>query len=99
MSIREWPFDDPPNLATYTTKAIMKGDDWIAWVFHDEDDGTWQFLGPDGAPDDLDEAMLVGLHHLLEKDPTVSEVADLPLGWQAWRDGRDEPWQRSPRVN
>ena len=88
-----WPFSDPRNLATITTRAILYDNDWIALVFHDADDGGWQFLGPEGAPH-IDEAMVVGLDHLLEKDRSIAELADLPLGWKAWRESPDAPWQR-----
>lgn len=91
----DWPFDDPPNLATITTRSIMDGTEWIAMVSHDEDDGSWQFL-PAGGFDEND-AMVVGLHHFVEKDPSVAELADLPLGWRAWRQTPDAPWQRRPR--
>ncbi len=94
----DWPFDDPPNMATITTRAIMEGDDWIALVSHDADDGGWQFLGPDRAPD-IEQAMVVGLHHLVEKDGSIAELADLPLGWRAWRHSPKGQWQRSSNVD
>lgn len=92
----DWPFDDPPNVATITTRGILDGSDWIAHVSHDDDDGAWQFIGTVGAK--MDEAMLVGLSHVLESDRSVAELADLPLGWRAWRDGPDSPWKRAPKV-
>ncbi|HET7577439.1 MAG TPA: hypothetical protein VFK19_12880 [Sphingomicrobium sp.] len=91
----DWPFNDPPDFATITTRAIMHDDDWIALVSHDAEDGAWQFLGPDGAPA-IDDGMVVCLHHLLEKDRLVAELADLPLGWRAWRETASNPWQRAP---
>jgi hypothetical protein len=94
----DWPFHDPPNFATITTQAIMYDNDWIAFVSHDADDGGWQFLGREGAPH-IDEAMVVGLHHLLEKDGSVAELADLPFGWRAWRESPDGPWQRVPHAD
>jgi hypothetical protein len=30
-------------------------------------------------------------------DPSVLELADLPLGWQAWRSHLGAPWQRTPK--
>ena len=90
----DWPFDDPPNVATLTTRPVMDGSSWIALVSHDEDDGGWQFIGPEGAS--MDQAMLVALHNVLRRDATIGELADLPLGWQAWRDAPDQPWQRRP---
>jgi hypothetical protein len=91
----DWPFDDPPNMATITTRPVMNGAGWIALVSHDEDDGGWQFVGPEGAIED--QAMVVGLGNILKRDGSVAELADLPLGWQAWRAGPDQPWQRGPQ--
>jgi hypothetical protein len=98
MSIDGWPFEDPPNVAVITTRAIMHSGDWIALVSHDEDDGAWQFLGPGGASQ-TDEAMVVGLRSVLEKDGSIAELADLPLGWQAWRNSPEAPWKRAPHAD
>ena len=91
----DWPFDDPPNVATITTRPVMDGSSWIALVSHDEDDGSWQFIGPEGPLEE--QAMLVGLHSILKIDPSIAEIADLPFGWQAWRASHDSPWQRGPK--
>ena len=88
----DWPFEDSPNVATITTASIMDGSSWIALVSHDEDDGCWQFIGPRG-PDE-EPAKLVGLRRVLERDPTIGELADLPLGWRAWWAGPASPWER-----
>jgi len=91
----DWPFDESPNVAVFTTRPVMCGESWIANVFHDEDDGGWQFHGVD--PPEADAAMIVGLKRVLDLDPSIGELVDLPLGWQAWRVSRDAPWQRLQR--
>ncbi len=88
-----WPFVDPRNTAAITLHSIMSGDQPILYVTHDSEDGEWQFLGWQ-TPDDHD-AMIVALEEVCAKDPTVAQVADLPLGWHAWREARDQPWKRS----
>ena len=92
-----WPFGDPPNLATISTRPVMDGVSWIALVSHDEVDESWQFIGPEGPLQD--QAMAVGLGCVFELDRSIAALADLPLGWQAWRDGPEEPWQRAPRED
>jgi hypothetical protein len=82
-------------VATITTRPVMDGTSWIALVTHDEDDGGWQFIGPEGPLED--ETMVVGLSSVLKRDASIAELADLPLGWRAWRTGPDQPWQREPR--
>jgi hypothetical protein len=91
----DWPFDESPNVATLTTRGVIDGTDWIAVVSHDEDDGAWQFVGSRGAS--TEEAMLVALRGIFERDAGIAELADLPEGWRAWRDGPDQSWQRAPK--
>ena len=88
-----WPFEDPPNMAVITTRDILEGAA-ILLVSHDEVDGGWQFL-PNRAVVDAD-ARIVGLREIWMLDPTVGTLADLPLGWQAWRAAPGDPWQRGP---
>ena len=98
MTVSDWPFEDPPNVAAITTRAIIHDGDWIGLVSHDLEDGGWQFLGLRGASD-TEEAMVVALHRVLEMDPSIAQVADLPLGWRAWRQTADGPWERAPDDN
>lgn len=36
----------------------------------------------------------VCLHHPIDRDPTLGELADLPVGWHAERDAVGERWIR-----
>ena len=90
----DWPFEDPPNVAVIATPDVMNGSAWIAFISHDEDDGSWQFHGPRDS--DPSEAEVVALRRVLALDPSIGAVADLPLGWQAWRAAPNAPWQRAP---
>jgi hypothetical protein len=38
-----WPFNDPPNVAVFTGKAIAEDGQCICYVSHDDEDGAWQF--------------------------------------------------------
>jgi hypothetical protein len=92
-----WPFPDPENLAVFTLKRITRGESPILMVVHDEDDGSWQFL--DGGEVAHEDATLVSLRSITRLDPTVLELADLPLGWVARRPGPGESWKRAPAVS
>ncbi len=92
----EWPFDQPPNCATITLRQIVSEGAPILHVSHDEDDHSWQFLG--WADADVADAVVVCLSHMLELDPSVREVADLPPGWEAFRRSVSEPWYRRIHV-
>ncbi len=91
----DWPFDDPPNVAVLTTRRVVQDGAWIAHVSRDADDGGWQFLdGAPGGPSEAD-ALVVSLRSMVLRDGTLKELADLPEGWHAWRDGPAAPWRRA----
>lgn len=90
----DWPFEDPPNVATMTVRDVIEGHSPVLFVVHSEDDGMWQFLT--GGPVEMADARLVSLEYMWRRDPTLGELADLPVGWQAWRDDANQPWQREP---
>ena len=93
----EWRFDQPRNAATFTTIHVLKEKEDITHVYHDEDDHGWQFhyAGPKNESD----AMIVSLEEIVDYDPTVVELADLPPGWMAVRAERGSPWTRSRNGN
>jgi hypothetical protein len=93
--MHEWPFADPENVAVMTARQVTHGGQPILYVSHDEEDGMWQFLT--GGPVDMADAMVVGLREVYDMDPSVGELADLPLGWIARRAAVGRPWRRSTR--
>jgi hypothetical protein len=90
-----WLFDEPRNVAVFTTRHVMVARHPILYVYHDQEDGAWQFHSSDEIT--IQDAMVVALSEIVDIDPTVMELADLPLGWMAWRNNVNEPWQR--KVN
>ena len=92
----DWVFPDPPNVAVLTTRSIVEDGAWIAFVSHDEEDGAWQFHDAARAPARMEDARLVSLRGMVERDPSLRELADLPEGWQAERDAPGAAWRRSP---
>ena len=80
----------------FTNVRILDGEDWVHVVTHDEEDGAWQFL-PSRGQASMEEAAVVGLKRMVEIDPRINELADLPLGWHAWRGNKNDPWTRSPK--
>jgi hypothetical protein len=89
----KWPFADPKNVATFTTKQILEGTKEIKHVSHDDDDdGAWQFHS--GDPINEEDGRIVSLEEIITIDTTILELADLPLGWVAIRDGKQHNWRR-----
>jgi hypothetical protein len=95
MTNADWPFDQPPDCAVITLRSIVFGGGPILHVTHDEDDHGWQFLGAGDA--DEKDAAVVGLKEIVQLDPSVLEVADMPPGWHAWRASKSSPWERARR--
>ena len=91
--MESWPFADPPNTASITTRQVLDGAP-ILLVTHGAEDGAWQFLC--GTTDDPADARVVGLGQMCKRDATLAELADLPEGWRASRVSAGLPWQRGP---
>ena len=89
--------DFAANTLAITTRQVMREGWPILLVTHDADDGAWQFLNGHGDTDDTDSAMVIAAANVAALDPSVAELADLPLGWRAWRETVDHPWRREPR--
>jgi hypothetical protein len=92
-SLFSWKFSDPPHTGVFTTKRVMSDTDPVTRVFHTVGDGAWEFHGPDES--DPEEIAYVCFHHIVDKDPTIAELADLPVGWCAWKDVATGEWRRA----
>ena len=89
----DWPFEDPENTAVFTTRQVLEGAP-IVRVSHDEDDGAWQFHTE--APPRETDARLIALSEAVELDPSLLELAGLPVGWVATRAAPGAPWMWHP---
>jgi hypothetical protein len=91
-SLFKWKFPDPPHTGVFLSEAVHKGTEAVTYVSHDAEDGAWQFLGD--SMSDGGGPVLSCFHHPIDRDPSLTELADLPLGWYAERDRIGEPWVR-----
>jgi hypothetical protein len=85
-------FDEPSNRAVITVRQIVYEGQPVLHVTHDLDDHGWQFLGAGDAK--VEDAMVITLSEILQIDPTLSELANLPPGWHAWRASARHEWIR-----
>ncbi len=92
-----WAFADPPSATVVTCWRILRGEEWIHYVSHDEGGRAWEFHPHMFAPES--ETAVVPLRTIVALDPTVSVLSDLPAGWCAWRDAKSAPWQRARRSD
>jgi hypothetical protein len=86
-----WRFQEGCNRAVFTTKPVIHDGLPILLVSHDTD-GDWQFLC--GTTNQVDDAAVVSLGGILQRDPTLLQLADLLKGWQASRQDAGDAWKR-----
>ena len=79
----DWPFGDTQDAVVVTLERILRGDSSLLLVTHDAEDGGWQFL--DGEQVFEEDGTTVLLGEMVQFDPSLVELADLPAGWFAWR--------------
>lgn len=86
----EWLFDDSPTSDVITTRPVLDEGLPILRVAHDDD--GWQLLC--GTTVRQEDGRVACLACMIEKDRTLSELADLPMGHVAHRTAVGAPWQR-----
>jgi hypothetical protein len=94
-SLFNWKFPDPPHSRVFVPAAVKSGAEPVTYVSHDIEDGAWQFLGDSMSGGE--GPVLLCLHHVIDNDPALAELAELPLGWQAERAKPGEPWMKQRR--
>lgn len=90
--MKSFPIAD--NVAVITSTYVTRDGMPILLVTREEDDEegeSWQFHCGNGDYA-MERMQLVGLGTVLRIDPTVREVADLPLGHCATRTAVGAPW-------
>ena len=81
------------HLAAFICQHVYENSKPVLLVSHDEN-GDWQFVC--GRDHDVNEKpRLVGIVHLLERDPSLNEIADLPINWAAERNAVGGEWLRT----
>ena len=75
----DWRFDDPEVTEVITLERILRGESNVLLVTHDLEDGTWQFL--DGEHVFESDGVTVLLGEMIQYDPSLESLADLPPGW------------------
>jgi len=91
--VTPWPFSDPKDLGVIVLESFLTGRQPVVTVHHEVFDGSWQFLTDDELSDDM---KLVRLAEVVQRDETLQQLWDLPLGWYAERPSQQQPWTRHP---
>lgn len=90
-NFKSWAFEEPINTVSFTTRQVLEGVSPVLEVYHDHD-GDWQFLC--GGTPETSDLKLVCLGCMVERDPTLLQLADMPPGWSATRATPTEGWSR-----
>jgi hypothetical protein len=64
-------------------------------LFVSRAEGDWQLLCG-GTHDERDVPRVVGLNHLLDDNPSVRVILDLPSDWEAERSAQGSAWECRP---
>jgi hypothetical protein len=76
---------------TFVTAQVLERAEPILHAVHDEN-CEWQFIGSsDGT---AENGRVIALHEAVELDPSVLQLADMPVGWHAFRDSPERSWRR-----
>ena len=86
----KWPFQQPQNWAAITMRQVLDGSEPILIVSHDADDHSWHFIGSSNPC--RENRRMVCLEAMVAHDPSILQLADLPLGWWATRRSPKHPW-------
>ena len=88
----DFPFDEKPNVTVMTCRHVLDDGAPVLYASHDAEDGMWQFLC--GEAHQVEDARIVGLREIYERDKSLAEIARLPLGCAAERTGIGGEWTR-----
>lgn len=69
MDDMNWPFDDPKNVAVFTVRSIWEHGKPILFVYHDEEDGAWQFHTDKELKEE--EASIIALSEIVDIDSSI----------------------------
>jgi hypothetical protein len=88
-------FSESGQTAVFTTKFVIEDGSDITTVYHDADDGAWQFLSSDEYENFEEVARVVSLDAIIEIDSSLLEISDLPPGFMAFRPDKSADWEIS----
>ncbi|WP_234041880.1 hypothetical protein [Persicirhabdus sediminis] len=83
-------FPQAENTACYTSKHIIEDGKPILHVVHDED-GEWQFMGDQEC--DVEDARIVTMGQIVQLDPSVNGLYEMPSGIGAFRESVGGEWK------
>ena len=71
-----WPFDDPRNVAVFTSRFVVEEDHPIFYVTHDLEDGAWQFHAHNHLETTNEDIRLVALEEVMPTNDTLATMRE-----------------------
>jgi hypothetical protein len=94
----DFPFPDdrfPSQLGAVIQRTVLEGQLPARYVAH-TDDNSWIVGDSINDPNDEGAAVAAHIRHVVDRDPSLEQLATLPTGFQARRDSTNDPWQVEP---
>ena len=92
-------FKESGNTAVFTTKFVLFDHKEIKWVYHDEEDGTWQFFSDDQFENFEEVAKIVSLDEIVKIDNSLLQLSDMDVGYSAHRNSKQYPWIIEKKIS
>lgn len=86
-------FKNPFSTVAFTTKFVVDDRQPITYVYHDEDDDSWQFMSDDFYLNYSEVAVVVPLNEIINIDESILKVANMPPGYCASRESPFDDWE------
>ncbi|MPZ98632.1 MAG: hypothetical protein GEU80_04685 [Dehalococcoidia bacterium] len=89
-----FPFDRgrfPRELGAVVQRTVLEGDEPARIVVHDAD-GDWALGDGVHDPNEPGACRVTHIRHVVDADPTLDDLASMPPGHVAERDGPGSPW-------
>lgn len=93
-----WKWPVPPDHAVTTTTAVLEDGAPVRCVRRDIVGETWFFLEGAAWPNPS-TFMGIDLELLLDIEPSLETLSDLPPGWNAFRDEDSARWSYAPEFS
>ncbi len=82
----------PSNLKSYVCSHVFNMERPVLLVVHE--DGDWMFMCGKTDHGGSEDCRVVGVGHLVDRDPSINRCADLPDGFEAERNAVGGHWSR-----
>src|SRR5690349_16510246 len=94
----DFPFPDdrfPGELGAVIQRTVLDGVLPARYVAHAADN-SWLVGDSINDPNEEGAAVAAHIRHVVDRDPSLEQLATLPPGFQALRKSLDDPWEIEP---